>query len=693
VRPSVLNPLFAGVQSLPGIGPRTAKLFAKAAGERVIDLVWHLPVAVIDRRRMPGAAHAAAGEIASFLITIDEHQAPRSASRPYRIRTHDETGALDLVFFHVKGDYLAQQFPPGQQRIVSGRVELYGGLRQLPHPDLVARPDERDKVLRIEPVYPLTANITLRMMSKAVQAAVDRAPDLLEWLDAEQVRQQKWPDWRSAIHALHAPKSEADLSPETKARQRLAADEFLAGQLALALGRRAMRSVGGAVCKGDGALRAKMRAALPFAFTGAQETAIAEIEQDMAQPIRMLRLLQGDVGSGKTLVAWVAMLNAIEAGHQAALMAPTELLARQHFATLQSYAEKIGLTVAVLTGREKAKARVDALQGLADGSIRAVVGTHALFQDEVEFRSLALAVIDEQHRFGVHQRLLLTGKSKDCDVLVMTATPIPRTLTLTAYGDMEVSRLTEKPKGRQSIDTRVVSDDRYEELVEGIGRQVDSGAQVYWVCPLVTESEEVDLAAAEERAVELRARFGDRVGLVHGQMRAGERDAAMEAFREGRTRLLVATTVIEVGVDVPNATVIVIEHAERFGLAQLHQLRGRVGRGEKPSVCILLASGPLGETARARLQIMRQTDVGFRIAEEDLRLRGAGDLLGTRQSGLADYHVADLAAHGDLLIAAQQDTKRILESDPELRTPRGQALRVLLYLFERDAAIRLLRSG
>lgn len=693
MRPSILNPLFAGVESLPGVGLRTAKLFAKAAGERVIDLIWHLPVALIDRRRMPGAAHAEAGAIASFLVTIDEHQAPRGPSRPYRIRTHDETGALDLVFFHVKGDYLAQQFPPGQQRIVSGRVELYGGLRQLPHPDVVARAEERDKVLRLEPVYPLTANITLKMMSKTVQAALERAPELPEWLDAEQVRQQKWPAWREAVRALHAPNSEADLSPAAKPRQRLAADEFLAGQLALALGRRAMRDVGGIPIRGDGALRAKMRAALPFALTGTQETAIAEIEQDMAEPNRMLRLLQGDVGSGKTLVAWMAMLNAIEAGHQAVLMAPTELLTRQHAATLQSYGEKIGIDVAVLTGREKGKARSDVLEGLASGRIRAIVGTHALFQEDVEFKSLALAVIDEQHRFGVHQRLLLTGKSKHCDVLVMTATPIPRTLTLTAYGDMEVSRLTEKPKGRQKIDTRVVSADRFDALLDGVARQIESGSQIYWVCPLVAESEDVDLAAAENRAVELRARFGDRVGLVHGQMRASERDAAMKDFREGRTRLLVATTVIEVGVDVPNATVMVIEHAERFGLAQMHQLRGRVGRGEKPSVCILLASGPLGETARARLAIMRESDDGFRIAEEDLRLRGAGDLLGTRQSGLADYHIADLAAHGDLLIAARQDTKRILDGDPELRSPRGQALRILLYLFERDAAIRLLRSG
>jgi ATP-dependent DNA helicase RecG len=688
-----LNPLFAGVEALAGVGPRTAKLFARAAGERVIDLLWHLPVSVIDRRRMPGAAYAAAGEIASFLVTIDEHQTPRSASRPYRVRAHDDTGALDLVFFHVKGDYLSRQLPPGEKRIVSGRVELYGGLRQVPHPDVIARPEEKDSVLRIEPVYPLTANITLKMMSKAVQAAVARAPELPEWLDFEQVKQQKWPAWREAIRTLHAPQSEADLSPETKARQRLAADEFLAGQLALALGRRAMRSVGGVAVAGDGRLREAMRASLPFALTKAQETAIAEIDADMAQPIRMLRLLQGDVGSGKTLVAWMAMLNAIEAGHQAALMAPTELLTRQHYATLQSYAAKIGIEIAILTGREKGKSRSDVIEGLASGHIRAVVGTHALFQEDVTFQSLALAVIDEQHRFGVHQRLLLTGKSRHCDVLVMTATPIPRTLTLTAYGDMEVSRLTEKPKGRRPIDTRVVSAERFDELVEGIGRQMDSGAQVYWVCPLVSESEAIDLAAAAERAAELRARFGGRVGLVHGQMKAADRDAAMLDFREGRTRLLVATTVIEVGVDVPNATVIVIEHAERFGLAQMHQLRGRVGRGDKASVCILLAYGPLGETARARLQIMRESEDGFRIAEEDLRLRGAGDLLGTRQSGLADYHVADLAAHGDLLIAARQDTKRILDGDPELQSARGQALRVLLYLFERDAAIRLLRSG
>ncbi|RMD61727.1 MAG: ATP-dependent DNA helicase RecG, partial [Alphaproteobacteria bacterium] len=349
--------------------------------------------------------------------------------------------------------------------------------------------------------------------------------------------------------------------------------------------------------------------------------------------------------------------------------------------------------VELLTGRDKNKARTTALARLADGRAAIAVGTHALFQDDVAFRDLGLAVIDEQHRFGVHQRLSLAAKGRGVDVLVMTATPIPRTLVLTAYGDMEVSRLTEKPAGRQPVDTRTVSMERLEEVVAAVARALARGTKVYWVCPLVEESEHSDLAAAEDRFAMLKARFGARVGLIHGRLRSREKDAAMAAFAEGPVDLLVATTVIEVGVDVPEATVMVIEHAERFGLAQLHQLRGRIGRGAGKSTCILLYQGPLGETARARLRIMRETDDGFRIAEEDLRLRGAGELLGTRQSGLPEFRLADLSVHGDLLDVARDDARLILAREPDLAGTRGPALRTLLYLFERDLAVRYLRSG
>ena len=693
MRPQVLFPLFAAVTSLPGIGPKLAKLVEKAAGPHVVNLLWHLPQGLIDRRYAPTLDTAEAGRVASIEITVDEHQAPRNPRQPYRVLCHDATGALTLVFFHSRGDYLGKLLPVGEKRIVSGRLELFQNTLQMTHPDHVVPLAERDSVMRVEPVYGLTAGLAPKTLMRAVHHAVDNAPELDEWADASLVKREKWPAWKPALLAAHNPTGEADLSAMSAPRRRLAYDELLAHQLAIALVRSQNRSLPGRRLRGDGKLQAKVAAALPYTLTGSQTQAIAEIAADMDSDTRMLRLLQGDVGSGKTVVALFAMLAALEAGAQAALMAPTEILARQHFATLQPLAEAAGCRIVLLTGRDKGKARARILDGLADGSIQMVVGTHALVQDDVDFHDLGLVVIDEQHRFGVHQRLSLASKGKGVHMLVMTATPIPRTLMLAAYGDMDASRLTEKPAGRKAIDTRTIQLERLDEVIDAVGRRVRDGARVYWVCPLIEESEVSDMAAAEERHAMLRGRFGERVGLVHGRMKAAERDRTMEAFLAGQIDILVATTVIEVGVDVPQATVMVIEHAERFGLSQLHQLRGRVGRGEAASSCLLLYQHPLGETAKARLKIMRETEDGFRIAEEDLRLRGAGELLGTRQSGLPEMRLADLAVHGDLLQVARDDARLILEKDAKLATPRGQALRTLLYLFERDAGVRTLQSG
>ncbi len=693
MRPEILFPLFAPVTALPGVGPRIGKLIEQLAGPRVVDLCWHLPSGLVDRRFSPALAEAPEGAIITVAVTVDRHEKPRSPRLPYRVRCHDVTGSLTLVFFNAKADWLEKTLPLGETRVVSGRVERYQGELQMAHPDHVVPEAEAQTVRRVEPVYPLTAGLTPRLLAKAIRAAVDRAPELPEWIDADYLKRQGWAGWRSSLTTAHAPGELADLEPSTLARQRLAFDELLASQLALALVRARQRKLVGRRLKGDGAIRARIAKALPFSLTGSQQTAIQEIEADMAGPAPMLRLLQGDVGSGKTVVALMAMAIAVEAGAQAALLAPTEILARQHLATISPLAEAAGLRVGLLTGRDRAKARADTLAGLADGSIPIVVGTHALVQEDVEFRDLGLAVIDEQHRFGVHQRLLLAEKGKGSDVLVMTATPIPRTLMLTAYGDLDVSRLTEKPAGRQPIDTRAVPLDRIEEVVAAVGRGIADGARAYWICPLVEESEAVDLANAEARFADLSQRLPVRVGLVHGQQKTAERDAAMTAFSRGDIDILVATTVVEVGVDVPAATIMVIEHAERFGLAQLHQLRGRIGRGTKRSTCLLLYQAPLGETAKARLKILRETDDGFRIAEEDLRLRGAGELLGTRQSGLPDFKLANIAQHGELLAAARDDARLILERDPDLAAARGQALRVLLYLFERDAVVKTVRSG
>jgi ATP-dependent DNA helicase RecG len=693
LRPEILFPLFAPVTSLPGVGPRSAKPIEALAGPQVVDLCWHLPSAVIDRRYAPKIAEAEPDRVATLTLRVGQHLAPRNPRQPYRIDCFDDSGEISLVFFHAHGDYLTKVLPEGEVRVVSGKIERFGGRLQMSHPDHIGSLDELARMKSVEPVYPLTGGLTLKPLGKAIRAALDRAPEPPEWLDPALLKREGWPTWRAALGTAHAPDGPEALSPLTPARQRLAYDELLANQLALALMRHHQRAQHGRGLRGDGRLCDKVIAALPFELTASQRQSWAEIAADMASEARMLRLLQGDVGSGKTVVALLAMLGAVEAGAQAAIMAPTEILARQHFRTLAPLAQAAGVGIELVTGRDKGKARQAALQRLASGETALAVGTHALFQQDVEFHDLALAVIDEQHRFGVHQRLTLASKGRAVDVLVMTATPIPRTLVLTSYGDMEVSRLTEKPAGRQPIDTRAMPLERLHDVVDGVARALDAGAKAYWVCPLVEESEVSDLAAAEARAAELTQRFGPRVGLVHGRMKGKDKDAAMKAFAEGPLALLVATTVIEVGVDVPAASIMVIEHAERFGLAQLHQLRGRIGRGAARSTCLLVYQSPLGDTARARIQILRETDDGFRIAEEDLRLRGAGELLGTRQSGFPEFRLADLTVHDELLSVARDDARLILGTDPDLEGPRGAALRVLLYLFERDAAVKYLRSG
>jgi ATP-dependent DNA helicase RecG len=694
MRPEALFPLFAPVHSLPGIGPRLEKLVEKLAGPKVVDLLWHLPSGLVDRRSHPKIAEVRDGEIATMEVTIGLHVPPRTKRLPYRVHVSDDTGEMQIVFFNARADYLNKVLPEGSRRILSGRVEFYQGAPQMSHPDYMLDVSEVGQMPLLEPLYPLTAGLPQKAVQKAVRSALLNLPELPEWQDTHWLKARGWVRWHQSLVSAHEPQATADLDPDAPARARLAYDELLANQLALGLVRLRMRRLPGRTVSGDGHLRRKVEDALPFALTGAQLRALAEIDSDMKSTHRMLRLLQGDVGSGKTVVALLAMLSAVEAGFQAAMMAPTEILARQHYAGLKPLCDTAGVRLALLTGRDKGKQREETLAATAAGEIDIIVGTHALFQEEVAFRALALAVVDEQHRFGVHQRLMLASKGGiGTDVLVMTATPIPRTLTLTAYGDMDVSKLDEKPPGRLPVDTRALPLDRLEEVLAGLPRALARGAQIYWVCPLVEESDDVDAAAAEERHKHLLSIFGGIVGLVHGRMKVSDKDEVMKRFEVGDIKILVATTVIEVGVNVPSATIMVIEHAERFGLAQLHQLRGRVGRGSGKSSCLLLYQTPLGETAEARIKIMRETEDGFRIAEEDLRLRGAGELLGTRQSGLPAFRIADIETQKDLLAAAYDDARMILERDPELESERGKALRVLLYLFERDEAIRYLRSG
>ena len=693
MRPEILFSLFKPITSLKGVGPRIATLIEKIAGSQIVDLCWHLPFALIDRRYAPKIVDAQPGVIATLTVTVLAHKKPTNRRMPYKVTCGDDNGKIDLVFFHAHEDYLQKNLPVNETRVISGKLETFGNGLQMTHPDHIGTLAEIDQLKAVEAVYPLTAGLNLKTITKAVNGALDQVPDLTEWIDPSLMAREKWLEWKPALIAAHNPTSEEDLAPNADARTRLAYDELLANQLALAIMRREMKNIKGRAYLGNGRLYKSISAHLPFQLTNAQTMALAEISADMSSETRMLRLLQGDVGSGKTVVALLAMATAIEAGCQTVLMAPTEVLARQHLATIAPLAEKAGIEVVALTGRDKGKPRQLILDKLASGEAKIAIGTHALFQNGISFNNLGFAVIDEQHRFGVHQRLQLAAKGTGVDVLVMTATPIPRTLMLTAYGDMDVSRLMEKPIGRKPIDTRVLPIQRMDDVVQGIGRSLQQGAKVFWVCPLVEESEKVDLAAAEDRHVHLSQVFGSQVGLIHGRMKAAEKDASMAAFINGDVKVLVATTVIEVGVDVPDATVMVIEHAERFGLAQLHQLRGRIGRGDAESNCLLLYAQPLSETAKARLKIMRETEDGFVIAEEDLKLRGAGELLGTRQSGMAEFRMADLTSHSKLLAMARDDAALFLQRDPHLESERGQAIRTLLYLFNCDSAVRNLRSG
>jgi ATP-dependent DNA helicase RecG len=700
MRPLLLNPLFAAVTSLPGVGPKQDKLLryllGRAETPRLVDLLLHLPSGVIDRRARPKIRDAVQGTVVTLEVNVDRHRPPRSSRAPYLVFASDDTGDVVLTFFRGSAGYVEKLLPVGEKRYVSGTLQMYDGVPQIVHPDRVIDEAAFAKLSLIDPVYPLTEGLALGSLRRAVAQALQKVPKFPEWISPEVIRRCHFPPIAEALNRVHVPVELTDILPDGPYWSRLAFDELLAGQLALALVRAQLRRPAGSRHAGDGHLRSKIIDALPYALTVSQREAAAVIAEDLRQPVRMLRLLQGDVGSGKTAVALLAAAAVVEAGKQAALMAPTEILARQHIKTIAPLAERAGLRVAILTGREKGKERRDILARLEAGEIDLLVGTHALIQDDVAFRALALAVVDEQHRFGVRERLALTSKGEAVDVLVLSATPIPRTLVLTYFGDMDVSELREKPAGRRPIDTRAVPDSRLGEVMGAVGRALSAGKLVYWICPLVEESEAEGtdhLTNATKRFESLRKRFDDKVGLVHGQMKGAEKDRVMAEFAARRIGMLVATTVVEVGVDVPAATIMVIENAERFGLAQLHQLRGRIGRGAEASTCLLLYHEPLNEMSKARLRVIRETADGFRIAEEDLKLRGEGDVLGVRQSGLPGYRVARSDVHAQLITQARDEALRIMKDNPKLKGERGEALRCLLYLFERDEAIPLIGAG
>jgi len=708
-RPPEIFQLFAATTSLSGVGAKLAAVLEKRVGSHVIDVLRHLPIGLTDRRQRPALSAVVDGSIATFEILVMKHDRPaRGVRRPYRVFCQNETGELELVFFHAHSDYIAKQLPVGARRIVSGRVDLFQGRVQMAHPDHIVAPENSDSMPLLEPIYPLTAGLTPKILRRTLTDALTRLPDLPEWIPEAILSTQKWPGFADAMRAVHAPQSEADLLPTSPARARLAFDELLANQLALIKVRQqAGDSAPGRSFTTSGKLVGALKDSLAFDMTAAQHRAISEITADQAAPKRMLRMLQGDVGSGKTLVALAAMLTAVESGAQAALLAPTEVLARQHHASLSALLQPLQIEVGLLLGQGRTSAqkpdasqqnqaeppptqrsRKATLAAMADGTLSLVVGTHALLSDTAVFKDLGVAVIDEQHRFGVRQRILLGEKGRNVDVMVMTATPIPRSLAMTAYGDLDHSQLDEKPVGRLPIDTRVIAGERLDDIVDGLRRALGDGKRAYWICPLVDESDQLDIAAAEARFASLsHALPGISVALAHGKMKAAERDSAMQDFRTGRAQLLVATTVVEVGVDVPEASIIVIEHAERFGLAQLHQLRGRVGRSSTQSSCLLVYYPPLSETASKRLSVMRETNDGFVIAEEDLSLRGPGEFLGQRQSGVPEFVLADLAVHRDLLAMARTEAHTMLAANA------SSDINLLLCLFERDSAVKFLAAG
>lgn len=693
-RPEKLYSLFAPLIALPGIGDKLYGILRKKIGEHIIDLLNHLPVDVIDRSKRPPIGRIEHGSIVTVEVTVTRHdKPPRGIRRPFKVFAENETGQIEIVFFHAKGDYVEKLLPIGSKRLISGRAEWFKNTVQMAHPDHIIDPSKIAEIPTYEAVYPLTAGLTPKVMAKAIRNATERIPILDEWISEDILTRFNWPSWDKAMKAVHAPTKPYDLMPGSPERARLAYDELLANQLALAMVRKEASLGVGRPYMGDGKLRYKLIDALPFTLTGAQDRVIREILTDQYKTDRMLRLVQGDVGSGKTLVALMAMLNVIEAGAQAALLAPTEILARQHHATLTSLLEPIGIKPYLLIGKLKAAERNKTEEAIANGDAQIIVGTHALISDRVHYHNLGLAVVDEQHRFGVRQRLILSEKGDHVDVLVMTATPIPRTLAMTAYGDLEASKIDEKPKGRKPITTTSLPIERVDDVIARLRVAISEGKRAYWICPLVDESDVLDVQAAEERHLILSHALPEaNAQLVHGRQNADTKDDAMESFRTGESKLLVATTVVEVGVDVPEASIMIIEHAERFGLSQMHQLRGRVGRGHENSSCLLLYKAPLNETAEARLNVMKDSNDGFQIAEEDLRLRGPGEVLGKRQSGDPEFKLADLAYHEDLLMLAKQQAEALIHEKPDFAAENDPA-NTLLALFEKDKAVTYLAGG
>lgn len=694
MRPSELFHLFGDLNNLSGIGPKTVINLKNLSIEKPRDFLFNLPFSVLDRLPVSSIRGVPASKIVTVEVLVKAHKIGRSRASAHRVTVQDTEVSFQLVFFNARKEYLESLLPVGERRIISGKLEFYDNIPQIVHPHHVKKINEEKAIVRFEPVYPLTSGVSQKLMFGTINGLLEKLPKLGEWIDHELLKIKGWPSWQDALKSAHCPVSADGASNTNPARLRLAFDELFSHQLSLSIARNKIKRSKGKANISTGIFQTKVLNNLPFKFTEDQKLSIRDILDDLKKPERMNRLLQGDVGSGKTIVAFIGLIAAVEAGGQGAIMAPTEILARQHFETLLPLAEKAGISLGLLTGRDKGNSRRSKLADIKEGRTNVIIGTHALFQADVVFQDLRFAVVDEQHRFGVNQRLELGKKGSVVDLLIMTATPIPRSLALAQYGDMDISIIKQKPPGRKPINTALISDVRIDEVVDKLKKSIAKGAQAYWVCPLIEESEVLHYTAAERRFEQLRAKLGEGVvELVHGKMSSETKDKIMDRFVSGNIKLLVATTVIEVGVNVPSANIMVVENAEKFGLAQLHQLRGRVGRGSNQSTCLLLYKEPLNISSRKRLSILRETEDGFKISEVDLNLRGSGDAIGTAQSGLPRFRMANIDIIEMLMETAHQQARYLLAKDPNLVTPQGKAARNLLWLMDQDKSIQLITVG
>ena len=696
IRPQFLFPLFGSLENLKGIGSKTVLNLKKIGIYKPLDFLYSFPTNLKTRVFANTVSDLNVNKVVIIKIKIIKHNF-KYFKGPLNIEVTDGLKKINLIFFNAKNDWIKKNFPIEQERIISGKLEKYKNQFQIIHPDYIEKIFDIDKIPVIEPIYSLTKGISQKVFLNSVNQILQLISEEIsncEWINKKRLKEMNWTDFKNSLKKIHNPKTNEDISLNSNYRLRLAYDELLSHQLSLVIARSFSKKNTKKRKKIGYKFSTLMKKRLPFSLTNSQEKCIAEIQSDLSRDERMYRLIQGDVGSGKTLVAFFSMLFVAENSGQAVLMVPTDILAKQHYNNFQEYTKDIEVNSVLLTGKMKTNEKKQVLEAIKLGQADIIIGTHSLFQKGVIFENLELVIIDEQHKFGVQQRHDLIQKGENLDILVMTATPIPRTLELANYGDMDISRILDKPMNRQKIDTSIISEKKIEILISRILEICKKGTQSYWVCPLIEEGDKSELVAIEQRFSSLNKMLpGIKIDILHGKMSEEQKNKIMTSFKNGNIQILLATTVIEVGIDVPNATIIVIEGAERFGLAQLHQLRGRVGRGKKQSNCILIYSKNIGRLGKERLEVLRKFDNGFDIAEEDLKMRGGGNPIGQQQSGIPKFRIANLDFDKELLSYANQDANEIIKNNKYLKGEHGKNLRVLLHLMNKDNSLKLLESG